>query len=131
MLRMAMQHTSGGWVSEGEQTETRPPGYEPDTMRMWALLLPAAAYLAWMTYWPMLTGMTLVDGSVGVVLGLYICSHPAANAIDLFFLQRGTFRRLFSGWSGFRWLMLNALIMFVGWLVIVLGVSRFTAVRIA
>jgi hypothetical protein len=104
-------------------------GYQPDTTRLWALLLPATAYLAWMTYWPMLTGMTLVDGSVGVVLGLYICSHPAANGIDLFFVQRGTFRRIFSGWSGVWWLLLNALIMFVGWIVIVLGVSRFTAVR--
>jgi hypothetical protein len=103
--------------------------YRPDHARMWALLLPACAYLAWMVYWPMLTGMTLVDGSVGVILGLYICSHPAANGIDLFFLQRGAFRRMSSGWAGLRWILLNALIMFVGWLVIVFGVARFTAIR--
>ena len=104
--------------------------YRPDTIRLWALLLPAGGYLAWMIYLPAATGMVLFDGSVGVLLGLYICSHPAANGIDLFFLQGGTLRRLM-GWSGLWWLLLNALIMFVGWVVIVFGVSRFTAVRTA
>ena len=102
--------------------------YRPDTAGLWALLLPAGGYLAWMIYLPAATGMVLLDGSVGVVLGLYICSQPAANGIDLFFVQHHTLRRLM-GWSGVRWLLLNAPIMLVGWLVIVLGVSRFTAVR--
>jgi hypothetical protein len=97
---------------------------------MWALLVPAFAYLVWMTYWPMLTGMRLLDGGVGVCLGLYICSRPAANAIDLFFVPRGTFRRMTSNRSAITWLLLNALIMFVGWLVIVVGASRFTAARV-
>ena len=103
--------------------------YQPNTARMWALLVPAAAYLGWMFYLPMLTGITLLDGSVGVLLGLYICSHPAANGIDLLFLQRGAFRRAVKDSSGIEWLMLNALVMLVGWMVIVIGAARFMATR--
>ena len=99
--------------------------YRPKTVRMWVLLVPATAYLVWVTYLP--TGVTLFDGSVGVILGLYICSQPAANGIDLMFLQRGGFRRMVSGWGGAGWLLLNALVMFVGWIVIVFGAARFTA----
>ena len=99
--------------------------YQPNSNRMWALMLPAAAYLGWMRYLPMITGATLFDGSVGVVLGLYICSHPAANGIDLMFLQRGAFRHATKQWSGIEWLALNALVMLVGWVVIVVGAARF------
>jgi hypothetical protein len=99
--------------------------YQPNSNRMWALLLPATIYLGWMMYLPMLTGATLFDGSVGVVLGLYICSHPAANGIDLLFLQRGALRRAARQWSGVEWLALNALVMLIGWIVIVVGAARF------
>src|SRR5262245_58806005 len=106
------------------------PIYQPNTVRMWVLLVPAAAYLGWMIYWPMWTGTTLFDGSVGVVLGLYICSHPAANGIDLLFLQRGAFRRALKQSSGVEWLMLNVLVMFVGFMVIVVGAARFMQTRV-
>jgi hypothetical protein len=99
--------------------------YRPNTVRMWVLLVPAAAYLAWVTYLP--TGVTLFDGSVGVILGLYICSHPASNGIDLIYLQRGGLRRIVAGWAGVGWLLLNAFIMFMGWIVIVFGAARFTS----
>ena len=100
--------------------------YSPNTTRMWALLVPAVAYLILTANLPTLTGTSLADGSIGVVLGLYICSQPAANGIDLFFLQRGAFRRIAPGWSGVAWLLLNALVMFAGWLVIVFGAAQFT-----
>jgi hypothetical protein len=97
-----------------------------NVVRLYALLVPAAAYLAWTMWWPTLTGIALLDGSIGVILGLYICSHPAANGIDLFFLQRATRRRFTSHWSGLAWLLLNALVMVIGCLVIVVGAARFT-----
>lgn len=99
--------------------------YQPKSTRLWILLVPAGAYLGWMVYLPFLTGATLLDGSVGVVLGLYICSHPAANGIDLLFLQRGAFRRAVKESSGIEWLSLNALVMLIGWVVIVVGAARF------
>jgi hypothetical protein len=69
-------------------------------------------------------GISSVDGALGVVLGLYICSRPAANGIDLLFFERGGLRIAFSGWSGLEWLMLNAIVMFAGWVVIVVGASQ-------
>jgi hypothetical protein len=91
-----------------------------------SLLFPASAYLGWQYYLPTLTGRDLLDGSIGVLLGLYICSHPAANSIDLIFLERGGFRRMLPGRSATKWLIVNALVMLIGWFVIVIGVARFT-----
>jgi hypothetical protein len=101
----------------------------PSTRRLCTLLVPAAAYLAWASSFRPLDGSPLVDGTVGVLLGLYICSHPAANGIDLIFLERGAFRRVSSRWSGVGWLALNGLVMFVGWLVIVAGATQVFARR--
>jgi hypothetical protein len=92
---------------------------------MWIWLGPAAAYLAWILFFPEFTVGLLFDGSVGVLLGLYICSLPAANGIDLMFMERGAFRRAVKQASGVEWLMLNALVMIVGWFVMVLGAARF------
>jgi hypothetical protein len=90
------------------------------------LLVPAAAFLAWQYYLPFMSGQYKVDGVVGVLTGLYICSFPAANGIDLIFAERGNIRRIFTRRSGFLWLSLNTVVMIVGWFVIVIGASRFT-----
>jgi hypothetical protein len=90
------------------------------------LLIPTAGYLGWQYFYPYVTGEYRVDGIVGVLLGLYICSYPAANGIDLIFAERGNIRRIFSRKSGFVWLSLNAIVMVVGWFTIVIGASRFT-----
>jgi hypothetical protein len=73
---------------------------------------------------PAQTAGSTLDAVVGVLLGLYICSHPAANGVDLIFAQRGAIQRMTSQWSGLRWLLLNFLVMLVGWMVLVVGVSR-------
>jgi hypothetical protein len=91
-----------------------------------ATLVPSAGYLAWQYFYPFISGQYRVDGIVGVLLGLYICSYPAANGIDLIFAQRGNISRIFSRKSGFLWLLLNAVVMTVGWFLIVIGASRFT-----
>jgi hypothetical protein len=103
---------------------TGPRGDLPNTGRLWALLVPAAAYLAWASYFRPIEEFPSVDATIGVLLGLYICSHPAANGIDLIFLERGAFRRAASEWRGVSWLALNSFVMFVGWLVIVAGASQ-------
>jgi hypothetical protein len=101
--------------------------YRPNAMKLLLLMIPASAYLGWLAYSPKLTGNTLVDGSLGVLMGLYICAQPAANGIDLIFLQRGAFKRISSEWGGLRWLALNMFVMIVGWFVIVIGVTQFTS----
>jgi hypothetical protein len=88
------------------------------------LILLAALYGGLLRVLPTLTGSTTADGIGGVILGLYICSHPAANAIDLMFYSRGALREVASGWSGMGWLALNLLVVLVGWLVIVGGATR-------
>jgi hypothetical protein len=99
--------------------------YVPNTRRLSILLVPALAYLTWASVFRELDRISLVDGSIGVVLGLYVCSHPAANGIDLIFLDRSTFRRITSNWNGIGWLMLNFLVLFVGWMDIVVGTTQF------
>ncbi len=94
---------------------------------LWLLALAATAYLAMMYLLDLSTGSPLLDGGIGVLLGLFICSRPAGNAVDLMFYQRGEFHRLTSELSGIGWLALNLFVLFLGWLVIVYGATRFAA----
>ena len=66
------------------------------------------------------------DGATGIILGLFICSRPAANGIDLFFQDRLALRQLVSTMDGVTWFLLNTIVMIVGWLVISVGASRLT-----
>jgi hypothetical protein len=92
---------------------------------LWGMVLIGLFYIGLMVWFHTLTGLTILDGSLGVLLGLYICSHPAANAIDALFFERGSLRRLSSDWAGLRWLSLNMLVLAVGYVVIVIGATRF------
>ena len=73
-----------------------------------------------------ITGQTRLDGVIGIVLGLYICSHPAANLVDRIFFGRfrsqpgGSHRGLALWWG------LNALVIFLGLAVIFGGMTRFS-----
>jgi hypothetical protein len=89
-------------------------------------MLLALAYSALLfTYGP-LTGETLIDGAIGVVLGLYVCSHPAANVLDLLFLDGGAGRHPVSEERGIAWYFLNLLVLLAGWFVVWTGLTRFT-----
>jgi hypothetical protein len=81
-------------------------------------------YTGWFSFVHVLTGIRWLDGSIGVLLGLYICSHPAANAVDLIFFQRAALRQISSEWPGIGWLALNLLVLLIGWVVIMTGVTR-------
>lgn len=89
-------------------------------------MVPAGAYLLWQYYWPYSSGNAVLDGMTGVVLGLFICSRPAANGIDLLFVERGAFKRVLRQRAGVAWFLLNALVMLVGWFVISVGAARLT-----
>jgi hypothetical protein len=103
----------------------RMPRRSRSTRPLWLLVLVAMIYLVTLYFLHSLTGNRLVDGSIGVVLGLYISSRPAGNAVDMLFYQRGEFGRLTSETSGILWLILNLFVLFLGWLVIVTGAMRF------
>jgi hypothetical protein len=100
-------------------------GRNTGTRALWMLILLGLLYLGLLLVEPELSGSSLLGGSIGVVLGLFICSRPAGNAVDMLFYERGALRRLTSGWAGIGWLALNLLVLFVGWLVIVSGAMRF------
>ena len=101
--------------------------YHRNIKRLWGLILLAMVCSMWFYRVGSLTGNSMLDGSLGVLLGLYICSHPAANAIDLLFFERAAFGRVGSGGSSVRWLALNILTLLMGWIVIVIGTTRFTS----
>ena len=82
----------------------------------------AVLYGGWMITQRTITGLPLLDGIIGVLLGLFICSRPAANLLDLLFTRRGQMAS--SEWSAIGWLALNGVVMFVGWLVITIGASK-------
>ena len=81
------------------------------------------AYIGLLRYLHTLTGVPLLDGSIGIALGLYICSHPAANAVNMLFFERDALRQI-SEWSIVRWLGLNLLTLLAGWLVVFVGITR-------
>jgi hypothetical protein len=101
--------------------------YPRKTIILSILIVLAAAYSLWFHQRQMLTGYPTVDGSVSVLLGLYVCSHPAGNAIDLFFFERSPFHRVVGEWSSIRWLLLNILTLLMGWIVIYLGTAHLTS----
>jgi hypothetical protein len=72
-----------------------------------------------------LTGMNNLDGILGVVLGLYICSHPAANLVDMLFYRGGIRYPVSSGRSVLLWLALNVSVLLIGGLAIFVGTTRF------
>jgi hypothetical protein len=71
-----------------------------------------------------LTGMNNLDGIIGVVLGLYICSYPAANLVDMFFYRRGIRHQFSSKRSTLLWLTLNVMVLFIGGIVIFTGTTQ-------
>ena len=101
------------------------PDVSRRTAHLWLMLVLAGCYAVILNVLPSLTGVALLDGTLGLSLGLYICSHPAAAAIDLFYLDRLMLHRLTSEWADFRWLLLNIVVMLVGCLVTVAGATEF------
>lgn len=95
---------------------------------LWTFMLLALAY-SWLlfSFGPLVTGHARYDGAIGVVIGLYVCSHPASNVLDLLFMEGGVVRSRSSQPTGVGWYLLNMLVMMAGWLAVFLGVVQFTA----
>jgi hypothetical protein len=72
-----------------------------------------------------LTGNQTLDGIIGVILGLFICSFPAANLVDMIFFRHWALLNSGHKFANFGWLMLNAIVILAGWLVIVSGTLHF------
>ncbi len=94
------------------------------SVRLWVQVLLAAMYSGALASLETLTGRALFDGAIGVLLGLYVSSHAAANGIDVLFADRFAHGRVIRGWSGAGWVALNVLVLFSGWLVIFIGMQH-------
>jgi hypothetical protein len=91
------------------------------------LAVVGIAYSSYLYSRGTLTGLNHLDGIIGVVLGLYICSHPAAHLIELFFYRRG-FRYPFSSRRlVVLWLALNVLVLLISGVVIFVGTTSLIA----
>ncbi len=93
------------------------------------VIVLAAVYAGLLYYGGTLTGTARLDGIVGVVLGLFICSHPSANLVDVLIFGRILGRQGMSKRNYILWWALNALVFLIGFMVIVSGTTRFTSGR--
>jgi hypothetical protein len=91
---------------------------------LWVLVLLGAVYSTLLYSRRTLTGRHNLDGILSMLLGLYICSHPAANLVDILFFSRGARGQFSPRRSFFLWLALNMLVFVVGWMVIFLGTTH-------
>ncbi len=87
------------------------------------VVLLAVLYGGWIYAQRTITGIPRLDGIIGVLLGLFICSFPAANMLNLLFAARHM-QSSSSEWSSLGWLGLNLLVLFVGWIVVTIGATR-------
>ena len=93
-----------------------------------SMLVVAGMYVGWISWVGHLTGSGRLDGTLGILIGLYICSHPAANMLDMLLFMKPDIREsLVASASGRFWLFLNLLAFFAAWAVIFTGVLRFIA----
>jgi hypothetical protein len=84
----------------------------------------AIAYSGFLCSQPTLTGVRDLDGIIGVVLGLYISSHPAAHLVEMLF-YRGAMRYSFSSKRSLvLWLSLNVFVLLISGMVIFFGTTR-------
>src|SRR4030042_1413458 len=89
-----------------------------------ALTLLGIAYISFLKIHGALTGAESVDGTIGVVLGLYMCSHPAALIVDLHFFRRCDEHWFLSKRQAVLWLGFNTLVFLIGWITIFVGTTR-------
>jgi hypothetical protein len=92
------------------------------------MLLLAVSYHVTVYFWRPLSRAHKVEGILGILLGLFICSIPAANLLDMLYDLLGNRFQKQEGLRLVFWLALNILVLLVGWFIITLGATRFTRI---
>ena len=98
------------------------------TRPLWVQIALALAYAIPFFVLGTITHNGPLDGLIGGMLGLYICSQPARNTIDVLFANRFAARQIWSTGRGRGWLALNGLVLLAGAAVITLGMVSLIAV---
>ena len=92
-----------------------------------ALILLCLVYTALLHFHIRLTGIHQIDGILGVLLGLYSASQPAANILDLvLYGQFESVRASFRQATRAYW-ALNLVVLLAGWAVISTSLLRYSA----
>lgn len=91
---------------------------------LWLHILAGLGYSAFALSLDWHTATMALEGSIGVLLGLYICSCPAKNTIDVLFADRFAAARIWSRLDGRAWLALNGLTLVAGTVAIMAGMVR-------
>ncbi len=98
-----------------------------DSKRLAFAALLAAAYVVLETYRLDLAISNRVYGIGGVLLGLFICSFPAANFLDLILFERLAALPPVPRGAQAWWIGQNFGVMLAGWLVVVVGTLHVVA----
>ena len=69
------------------------------------------------------TGSIQTDGIVGVILGLFICSRPAANFLSALYRSSSSYRA--AAWPRWLWPVLNGLTLCAGIVTVIIGAMQF------
>lgn len=99
------------------------PRQQYNTGLLCGLALLGWLYAAWLYTHPTLTGSNFWDAVTGVLLGIYICSRPVGNLMDMLYTQQIRWQELKKR-AGMIWLVMNFITTFTGWATIVLGATR-------
>lgn len=91
------------------------------------LILACLVYTALLQFRLRLTGIHQVDGILGVLLGLYSASQPAANILDLILYGRYESVRASFRQAGRGYWAINFLVLLAGWAVISTSLLRYSA----
>jgi hypothetical protein len=89
------------------------------------LTLPALVYIVLTQQAIIATGGDRLAGTIGVMLGLYVCSLAAADLMDLLFTRWPRRSKI----TDAQWFALNTAFLLLGITVIITGATRFTAIR--
>jgi hypothetical protein len=101
------------------------PYWHGHKLKTWSIpILLGIAYVCLLYFNQTITGMDNADGIIGVLLGLYICSLPAAAIIDQLFFRRSALHPFTTKRAVMLWLAINLLTLLIGWLVLFLGTTR-------
>jgi hypothetical protein len=97
----------------------------PNTGTLLGAAALALVYFAALLFLHTLTGHSRWDGVIGIVLGLYISSHPAANLVNVLIFRHGA-AYLGLSRTAYTWFWaLNTLVMLTGLGVIFAGTLQF------
>ncbi len=96
---------------------------------MWLLIVASLIYLGALAFWRTVANAPKLAGSIGIVLGLFICSRPASNLVDIVLFGRTVPWQSSSRRNDIIWLVLNGIVFLAGCIVLFAGAVRLAGTR--